>query len=716
MRKFNALALRELAAYFNSPMAYIVLTAFLAISGAFFAGNLFHYANKGLPARYFDTMYGMSLIVILVTPFITMRLIAEEKNRGTLETLLTSPVSECAIVLSKFISAMVFVLYLLAPTVIHLAVLAKYADVDWSACLVGYMGLTLLAAAVVSIGLFISALCSSQIAAGIITFVVGLVLLSIEFFGAGIIRDEESLWRNVLLRISFPNNTFPFLTGILDSRPTIYFLSFVALFLFATVKVMGSRRWLHRSVVVPIFLASLALLAANLVVINMTSHKYFVRKDMTTMKRYELEPRTINLLKRLDQDVFIYATPMIQGGPYFRDESLPTAWDETSRLIEEMKKYTDKLKYRVLTNIDVDDIAKVQQAFQEVGTNMLYLMTGSGPQLQTKKIHIKEVYRGDEQTGRVFQFSAEQKLWQAIYTMLNRERITIYVTTGHGELGIDDPQPQSVLAMRKILEGSENAQFRPLDLFRTARVPNDCDLLMILSPEEKFRREELDVLREYLERGGRLFMTVLPAKEVNLDKVMDEWGILLDKRPLYSREMPGPGVILVSDFRAHAVNPAGWKGRRLPFLAPSVVGTLDKPPDGVQVQSILFAGPDSVAQQGEPGRQVILSPGPHPVAAAAGSEPKPGKKQTRIIVWGSAYAISNLARAWGNDIPEYFMNTFKWLTEKEQEIVGPPPKKLEEEPLRLTDSDALIIRVIAWGVLPLLGVMLGITTWVFRRK
>lgn len=715
MRRFVALILRELAAYFNSPIAYIVLTAFLAISGFFFAGYLFSYANNGVPARYFDTMYGMSLIIILVTPFITMRLIAEEKNRGTIETLLTSPVSELAIVTSKFGSAMVFVVYLLVPTLIHLAVLAKYANVDWSACLVGYLGLLLLASAVVSIGLFISALCSSQIAAGIITFVVCFILVSIEF-GAGLIRQEENLWRQVLLRVSFPNNTFPFLTGILDTRPVIYFLSFVALFLFATVKILGSRRWVRPSLVVPVFLLSVLLLAANLVILNMTSHKYFVRKDMTAMKRYELEPRTMNLLRRLDQDIYIYATPMTQGGPYFRDESLPTAWEETARLIEEMKKYTDHLKYKVLTNMDVDDIGKVQQAFQEVGTNMLYLMTGSGSQLQTKKIHIKEVYRGDEQTGRVFQFSAEQKLWQAMHTMLNRQRITIYVSTGHGELGMDDPQPQSILAMRKILEGSENAQFRPIDLFRTARVPSDCDLLMILSPEEKFRREELDVLREYLQRGGRLFMTVMPAREVNLDKVMDEWGIVLDKRPLYSREMPGPGVVLVSDFRAHAVNPAGWKGRRLPFLAPCVVGTLDKPPEGVQVQSLMFAGPDSVAQQGEPGKQMVLSPGPHPVAAASSSEPKPGQKQTRIIVWGSAYAISNLARNWGNDIPEYFMNTFKWLTEKEEEIVGPPPKKLDEEPLRLTDSDALIIRVIAWGVLPLLGVLLGVTTWVFRRK
>lgn len=715
MRRFNALVLRELTAYFNSPIAYVVLTAFLSLSGFFFAGYMFSYSNNGVPARYFDTMYGMSLIIILVAPFITMRLIAEEKNRGTIETLLTSPVSECAIVLSKFVSAMVFVLYLLVPTVIHLAVLAKYANVDWSACLVGYLGLTLLAAAVVSIGLFISSLCTSQIAAGIITFVVAFILVSIEF-GAGFIRQEDNVWRQVLLRISFPNNTFPFLTGILDSRPTIYFLSFVALFLFATVKVMGSRRWLHRSVVVPIFLASLALLTANLVVVNMTSHKYFVRKDMTTMKRYELEPRTVNLLKRLDQDVFIYATPMTQGGPYFRDESLPTVWEETSRLIEEMKKYSDRLKYQVLTNNDVDDITKVQQAFQEVGTNMLYLMTGSGQQRQTKKLHIKEVYRGDEQTGRMFQFSAEQKLWQSIYTMLHRQRITIYVTTGHGELSMDDPQPQSILAMRKILEGSENAQFRPIDLFRTARVPNDCDLLMILSPQEKFRREELDVLREYLERGGRLFMTVYPVREVNLDKVMDEWGIVLDKRPLQSREMPGTGLILVSDFRSHAVNPAGWKGRRIPFPAPCVVGTLEKPPEGVQIQSLMFAGPETLAQQGEPGKQLVLSPGPHPVAAAASSEPKPGKKQTRIIVWGSALAISNLARNLGNDIPDYFMNTFKWLTEREEEIVGPPPKKLEEEPLRLTDSDATIIRIIAWGVLPMLGILLGVTTWVFRRK
>ena len=103
MQRFIALTLREIAAYFNSAIAYVTLTAFLMIAGLSFALNMSAYAARGVPATYYDTMHIISFLVMLLVPLLTMRLLAEEKSSGTLETLMTAPVRDWEVVGGKFL-------------------------------------------------------------------------------------------------------------------------------------------------------------------------------------------------------------------------------------------------------------------------------------------------------------------------------------------------------------------------------------------------------------------------------------------------------------------------------------------------------------------------------------------------------------------------------------------------------------------------------------
>jgi ABC-2 type transport system permease protein len=242
MRNFLALTRRELGVYFISPMAYIILTSLLGISGAVFVGSMKEFAENQLPINYQFTTYWLMIIIVLTSALVTMRLIAEEKKQGTLEIILTAPISDAAFVLSKFAAAMVLLVYLLAPTVGYLIIISRYGPVDFGAVACAYFGLLMVGAVLYSIGLFISALCSSQITAGVVTLVVALLLLGAHVM-MGVQLPETSMWRPILAYVDLSANFGDFQKGVIDGGRLVYLLSVVGFFLFVTSRVVESRRW-----------------------------------------------------------------------------------------------------------------------------------------------------------------------------------------------------------------------------------------------------------------------------------------------------------------------------------------------------------------------------------------------------------------------------------------------------------------------------------------
>jgi ABC-2 type transport system permease protein len=237
---FAALLRRELGVYFVSPMAYIVLVPLLFFSGLTFHSTLVDVANVA-PMDYRGTLQMIALMNVLVSALITMRLIAEEKNKGTLEILLTAPVSEAQVVLGKFAAAVVLMAYLILPTVGYAVIVSQYGQVDGGAVACGYFGLLLMGAVLYSIGIFISSLCSSQVTAGVITLMVSLLLLFTNFFAPQL--PETSFVRQLLAYVNLLDNFGDFLKGVVDSSRLVYLLSVVGFFLFLTTRVVQSRRW-----------------------------------------------------------------------------------------------------------------------------------------------------------------------------------------------------------------------------------------------------------------------------------------------------------------------------------------------------------------------------------------------------------------------------------------------------------------------------------------
>src|SRR5215831_11620114 len=180
MRNILAIIERELRAYFNSPIAYVVLTIFVFLSGFFFRLYLAQVMQMGLMSQMQAQQFGprpmdmpgmisrgflstLSVILLFLMPMLTMALFSEEKKRGTMELLLTAPVTDLQVVLGKFLAAGAFYMILLATTLVELAILGAYSTPAKGPILSAYLGVALYGLAIIAIGMFISTLTDSQV-------------------------------------------------------------------------------------------------------------------------------------------------------------------------------------------------------------------------------------------------------------------------------------------------------------------------------------------------------------------------------------------------------------------------------------------------------------------------------------------------------------------------------------------------------------------------
>ena len=245
MKTTFALFRRELGVYFVSPMAYIILTCMMLIFGIFFWMGTRAAATMNAPFVFSEAFVSIAGIMVFVAPIITMRLIAEEKSRGTLETLMTAPVTELQVVLAKYAATLAFLLFLLLPTVAHAILISKYGSIDVPEAVAGYIGLYVTTAALFAIGVFVSSVCTSQVTAGVVTFVVTFILLLTQVIAPHIPTNSiiGSAARTVVELLNPYRNMPDFTRGIIDTRAIVYSITLIVFFLFLSVRALESRRW-----------------------------------------------------------------------------------------------------------------------------------------------------------------------------------------------------------------------------------------------------------------------------------------------------------------------------------------------------------------------------------------------------------------------------------------------------------------------------------------
>jgi ABC-2 type transport system permease protein len=229
------IAKRELGAYFKSPVAYIVLTAFVAINLFLFFDSFFLAGSASLESFF----GGMPFLFLFFGPAMSMRLLAEERGSGTIELLLTMPVRDSEVVIGKFLAALGLFLVGLGLTLPVVYTVAELGPLDVGATLAGYVGAAFLGATYLAVGLFASALTKNQIVAFIVGLAIclGLYLLGVFFQGGG------STVGPVLQYLSPAFHFQKIARGVIELKNVVYYLSLIAALLLLATQVLESRKW-----------------------------------------------------------------------------------------------------------------------------------------------------------------------------------------------------------------------------------------------------------------------------------------------------------------------------------------------------------------------------------------------------------------------------------------------------------------------------------------
>lgn len=243
MRRFLAIVGREWRAYFFSPLGYVILAGFLLMNGIIFSAIVSFMNQPGAPKGQalnllFTNTY-FWLFNLFVVPVIAMRLFADERKSGTLETLLTAPVSEGTVVLAKFTGALGFFLTLWAPTLAYVLILRAQTPVDVGPVGAGYLAIALLGGYFLAVGTFASTLTKNQIVAAIFTFA-----LLIPIFSAGLLEQmmNNPAAKSLVGYFNLWDHMDEFARGVVDSRRLVYYLSATAFFLFLAAVSISAKK------------------------------------------------------------------------------------------------------------------------------------------------------------------------------------------------------------------------------------------------------------------------------------------------------------------------------------------------------------------------------------------------------------------------------------------------------------------------------------------
>jgi ABC-2 type transport system permease protein len=240
--------------YFTSPVAWVVLTIFLLIAGYFFYSIFAFFTQASIQSAMNPQMgrdlnvtdsvmrplfSNISVILLLLMPLVTMRLFAEERRSGTIELLLTYPVRDGAVLAGKYLAALGLYAIMIGLTLLYPAIVVYFARLEWGPVLTGYLGLLLMGATFIAVGVFASSLTENQIVAAITTF--GVLLI---FWILGWSADYAGgTAGRVLQFLSLLEHNDSFSKGVLDTKDVLYYVNFTVLALFLTLRSLEARRW-----------------------------------------------------------------------------------------------------------------------------------------------------------------------------------------------------------------------------------------------------------------------------------------------------------------------------------------------------------------------------------------------------------------------------------------------------------------------------------------
>ena len=233
--KAPAIAWRELASFFVSPIAYILMAAYLVVIAFFFNAEI---QGSG-QAQMEQTFVMMTWLSLFICPIITMRLLSEEARSGTLETMLTAPITDFELAIGKYVGAFLFYLSLQVPTLVFVYILARQGAPDYGTIISSYAGMVLFGAMLISMGLLISAFTKNQVISAFVSFVGMFILFFLSYMG----QQIGGMMGSVVQYMGAVTHYIDFTMGQINSQHVLYYVFLSVLFLFFSVRAVESHKW-----------------------------------------------------------------------------------------------------------------------------------------------------------------------------------------------------------------------------------------------------------------------------------------------------------------------------------------------------------------------------------------------------------------------------------------------------------------------------------------
>ena len=519
--------LKEINAIFSSLIGYIVIGVFLIMMGlimwVFPDFSILNYSYATL-----DQLFSIApFIFLFLIPAITMRSFAEEQQSGTIELLATRPLSDWAIILGKYLACVVLVLFSLLPTILYYYSVYQLGsppgNLDSGAILGSYLGLALLAAAYVAIGIFASSLTNNQI----VSFVLAVFLCFFVHLGFYFLSSLPIFVGKVddviqMLGIDYHYNSIS--RGLLDSRDLVYFLSIIAIFLVFTKTSLERRKWQGNFSWQSLTQAFLVL--GILIFLNILAQPFYFISDLTEEKRYTLTEPTKKMLRDLDE--VLYGNVLLDGDFPAGVKRLQNA---VRQLLLDFQSESGLVEFSFEDPNEgtVEERNERRLALLELGIEPTNLRVKSAD--GNKEIVIypyaQVFYRGRERSVNLLESEMlgvpsqvvlnnsigllEYKLTNIISKILSFSKPTVLFTEGHGELA-----PPQVQAFREELFGFYNTDF--IDLDSVVQISQDCAVLVVARPRGAFSEQDKFKIDQYVMNGGKV-LWLIDRLAVNLDSL-----------------------------------------------------------------------------------------------------------------------------------------------------------------------------------------------------
>jgi ABC-2 type transport system permease protein len=751
MRNATTVARRDFTAYWQSPAGLTVAALFLTLQGlVIWMFIQFLSRPEAPPGGVMEFFFGGTILywiaVGLLATVLPMRLLAEEIRTGTIEPLLTAPVTAVDVVLGKWLAAFGFYLALWTPTLLYLLFLrAIDAPLDPGPILAGYLGTAAVGGAALAFGLWASSVTRHQLVAATLSFVSFFVLLLL-----GVLENQvgDPRWVALLRRLSLFRIMEDFGHGIVDSRHLILLATVTVLGLVAAVRSVRALRG-RAALATPV----LVLVIASMV--NYLGGRHYLRGDWTRARLYQVSDKSVSVLRhlprRVDAYVFLY--------PRRESEDARALGGMLRELCDRFARYApDRFHAEI---IDPDRNPARAEAMQkkygvgayEMGQGVVIFVSGKQSKFLTRDDLVDYDLEGEpEETpdagGRLRAWKGEPAFVSALLTVSRDDPPSLCFVKGHGEPDIESFEDGGYATFAEELR-RDAYRTRALDRLAPAPIPADCALLVIAEPQQAYSDAEVTALDAHLARGGRLLMMLGPVfnhdasgfADLGLEPLAQRWGVRLGNNlvvdPAHASDVEGPSVWTTRDYAPGAAavltrlsgRVTVWPrtrevGAAADVQAPPRAPAAAPPPITRELVHTSDAGwgeTDLATIRGEadlafdPGRDVK---GPVPVAVAV-ERPAAGSASpiTRLAVFGTGRLVMNYRLA-GTLLRDYdrdlVLSTIAWLTDR-QERSGIGPKVPER--VRLTLEEGTVARAFRLFVigLPLGCLMLAGLVWYRRR-